>query len=136
MNFVVQFKFLQNCDMIDKSIRWWIFSERPYGVYVILNYDVLGHLISFFILFEYTNSRIYNCYSYRFNPVVGGGPNGSVIHYSRNDQKVWPSIECLFLPTLDTCHSSLQMKLIIFYLIGQRWGPCLDGYWMWVAWLS
>ncbi|XP_028100846.1 intermediate cleaving peptidase 55, mitochondrial isoform X2 [Camellia sinensis] len=23
-----------------------------------------------------------------FNPVVGGGPNGSVIHYSRNDQKV------------------------------------------------
>ena len=24
----------------------------------------------------------------RFNPVVGGGPNGSVIHYSRNDQKV------------------------------------------------
>lgn len=24
----------------------------------------------------------------RFNPVVGGGANGSVIHYSRNDQKV------------------------------------------------
>ena len=24
----------------------------------------------------------------RFNPVVGGGPNASVIHYSRNDQKV------------------------------------------------
>ncbi|XWS57413.1 hypothetical protein CRYUN_Cryun09bG0172100 [Craigia yunnanensis] len=23
-----------------------------------------------------------------FNPVVGGGPNGSVIHYSRNDQKI------------------------------------------------
>nr|XP_043624934.1 intermediate cleaving peptidase 55, mitochondrial [Erigeron canadensis] len=23
-----------------------------------------------------------------FNPVVGGGPNGSVVHYSRNDQKV------------------------------------------------
>lgn len=25
---------------------------------------------------------------FRFNPVVGGGPNASVIHYSRNDQKV------------------------------------------------
>lgn len=24
----------------------------------------------------------------RFNPVVGGGANGSIIHYSRNDQKV------------------------------------------------
>lgn len=24
----------------------------------------------------------------RFNPVVGGGPNSSVIHYARNDQKV------------------------------------------------
>lgn len=24
----------------------------------------------------------------RFNPVVGGGPNAAVIHYSRNDQKV------------------------------------------------
>ncbi|KAH0968944.1 hypothetical protein GBA52_029196 [Prunus armeniaca] len=24
----------------------------------------------------------------RFNPVVGGGPNASVIHYSRNDQKI------------------------------------------------
>lgn len=24
----------------------------------------------------------------RFNPVVGGGPNGSVIHYSRNDRRV------------------------------------------------
>ncbi|KAM7481818.1 hypothetical protein LguiB_006401 [Lonicera macranthoides] len=23
-----------------------------------------------------------------FNPVVGGGPNGSIIHYSRNDQKI------------------------------------------------
>ncbi|KAI4301689.1 hypothetical protein L6164_034941 [Bauhinia variegata] len=23
-----------------------------------------------------------------FNPVVGGGPNGSVVHYSRNDQKI------------------------------------------------
>lgn len=23
----------------------------------------------------------------RFNPVVGGGPNASIIHYSRNDQK-------------------------------------------------
>lgn len=33
----------------------------------------------------------------RFNPVVGGGANGSVIHYSRNDQKV---------------SSFLQLKLI------------------------
>lgn len=24
----------------------------------------------------------------RFNPVVGGGSNASVIHYSRNDQRV------------------------------------------------
>ena len=26
--------------------------------------------------------------TFRFNPVVGGGVNGSVIHYSRNDQNV------------------------------------------------
>lgn len=27
-------------------------------------------------------------FSIRFNPVVGGGSNAAVIHYSRNDQKV------------------------------------------------
>ncbi|XP_076894866.1 intermediate cleaving peptidase 55, mitochondrial-like [Bidens hawaiensis] len=33
-------------------------------------------------------SRMRGAQRMAFNPVVGGGPNGSVIHYSRNDQKV------------------------------------------------
>ncbi|KAD2392991.1 hypothetical protein E3N88_39968 [Mikania micrantha] len=32
--------------------------------------------------------RIRGAQRMAFNPVVGGGPNGSVIHYSRNDQRV------------------------------------------------
>jgi Xaa-Pro aminopeptidase len=31
---------------------------------------------------------MFYCHMDRFHPVVGGGANGSVIHYSRNDRKV------------------------------------------------
>ncbi|XP_042490784.1 intermediate cleaving peptidase 55, mitochondrial isoform X1 [Macadamia integrifolia] len=37
--------------------------------------------------FEY-ECRMRGAQRMAFNPVVGGGPNGSVIHYSRNDQKI------------------------------------------------
>ncbi|KAH0783112.1 hypothetical protein KY290_002710 [Solanum tuberosum] len=37
--------------------------------------------------FEY-ECRVRGAQRMAFNPVVGGGPNGSVIHYSRNDQKI------------------------------------------------
>ncbi|KAF4347258.1 intermediate cleaving peptidase 55, mitochondrial [Cannabis sativa] len=37
--------------------------------------------------FEY-ECRIRGAQRMAFNPVVGGGPNASVIHYSRNDQKI------------------------------------------------
>lgn len=37
--------------------------------------------------FEY-ECRIRGAQRMAFNPVVGGGPNASIIHYSRNDQKI------------------------------------------------
>lgn len=42
---------------------------------------------------------------FRFHPVVGGGANGSVIHYSRNDQKVRPILALSFL-LIDIKHLS------------------------------
>lgn len=37
--------------------------------------------------FEY-ECRVRGAQRMAFNPVVGGGPNGSVVHYFRNDQKI------------------------------------------------
>lgn len=71
----------------------------------------------------------------RFNPVVGGGPNGSVIHYSRNDQKVSLLIVsfCFFL--LQKLSIFRDLFLSSFMLTDQWWGPCFDGHRMWTAWL-
>ena len=47
----------------------------------------------------------------RFNPVVGGGPNASVIHYSRNDQKVSSLTKCyvlVFLSCVISCVEALS----------------------------
>lgn len=38
-------------------------------------------------MFEY-ECRMKGAQRMAFNPVVGGGPNGSVIHYARNDQRI------------------------------------------------
>ena len=61
----------------------------------------------------------------RFNPVVGGGPNATVIHYSRNDQKVSSYKLFLFLfiysfianqlcyiagPCFKHCYNLMQIK--------------------------
>lgn len=49
----------------------------------------------------------------RFHPVVGGGANGSVIHYSRNDGRVNRLFSCR------TCQSYLSCEVIFSYLTGQ-----------------
>lgn len=44
------------------------------------------NIYSFLQIFQMINECYYSFTS--FHPVVGGGPNAAVIHYSRNDQKV------------------------------------------------
>jgi Xaa-Pro aminopeptidase len=53
---------------------------------------------------------------FRFHPVVGGGANGSVIHYSRNDKKVHQSFSLVVL----TSQILLSRKVDFSCLIDQN----------------
>lgn len=66
--------------------------------------------------------------------MTGGGSNGSVIHYSRNDQKVSASITWSLSFTIKKDGKKIMNIHLYVHerkmIAGQRRGFGLNGYWM------